>query len=310
MLVDLGRNDIGRVSVPGTVTVPSFARLERYSHVMHLVSAVEGRLGPGTDAFDALLACFPAGTVSGAPKVRAMEIIETLEPTRRGPYAGAVFYRGFDGSLDSAIAIRVVSLWRRARRSSSPVRESSADSDPEAELRETLGKAGARSRRSTARRRWDEDPAGGQLRLVHPGTSSSTWPSWSGRHRAAQRRGGRALARSRRVGGARHLSRPRRPLAIGGDARGHPRLRGAASGPRRVPRTPGDRRNLRRKDRARSRSHARQGLSDRARRTHGLPRPPAAVRGDALSLARGRARLRAGRPGDLRVDLGRERSWA
>jgi len=142
MLVDLGRNDIGRVSVPGTVTVPSFARLEKYSHVMHLVSAVEGRLGPGLDAFDALLACFPAGTVSGAPKVRAMEIIETLEPTRRGPYAGAVFYRGFDGSLDSAIAIRVVHM----EKGTAFVQSGAgivADSDAETELRETLGKAGA-----------------------------------------------------------------------------------------------------------------------------------------------------------------------
>ena len=142
MLVDLGRNDIGRVSTPGTVTVPRFAAVERYSHVMHLVSAVEGGLAPGLDAFDALLACFPAGTVSGAPKVRAMEIIETLEPTRRGPYAGAVFYRGFDGSLDSAIAIRVVLI----EKGTAYIQSGAgivADSDPEAELRETLGKAGA-----------------------------------------------------------------------------------------------------------------------------------------------------------------------
>lgn len=142
MLVDLGRNDIGRVSLPGTVTVPLFAAVERYSHVMHLVSAVEGRLAPGLDAFDALLACFPAGTVSGAPKVRAMEIIEALEPTRRGPYAGAVFYRGFDGSLDSAIAIRVV-LVQRGVASIQSGAGIVADSDPETELQETLGKAGA-----------------------------------------------------------------------------------------------------------------------------------------------------------------------
>ena len=142
MLVDLGRNDIGRVSEPGKVTVPRFAAIERYSHVMHLVSAVEGRLAPGLDAFDALLACFPAGTVSGAPKVRAMEIIEALEPTRRGPYAGAVFYRGFDGSLDSAIAIRVVLVEKGVAYVQSGA-GIVADSDPEKELQETLGKAGA-----------------------------------------------------------------------------------------------------------------------------------------------------------------------
>ena len=142
MLVDLGRNDIGRVSIAGSVRVPVFARLEKYSHVMHLVSAVEGRLAPGLDAFDALLACFPAGTVSGAPKVRAMEIIDALEPTRRGPYAGAVFYRGFDGALDSAIAIRVVHM----ENGMAYVQSGAgivADSVPEKELHETLGKAGA-----------------------------------------------------------------------------------------------------------------------------------------------------------------------
>jgi anthranilate synthase component 1 len=108
MLVDLGRNDVGRVSSPGSVRVKDFMIVEQYSHVMHLVSQVEGRLAAGKDAYDVLRACFPAGTVSGAPKIRAMEIIEELEPSRRGPYAGAVGYVGFSGNLDTCINIRTI----------------------------------------------------------------------------------------------------------------------------------------------------------------------------------------------------------
>ncbi len=108
MLVDLGRNDIGRVCEYGTVRVPQFMALERYSHVMHLVSVVEGTLAAETDRLDALASCFPAGTVSGAPKVRAMQIISELEPTRRGIYAGAVGYLDFAGNLDFCITIRTV----------------------------------------------------------------------------------------------------------------------------------------------------------------------------------------------------------
>ena len=106
MLVDLGRNDLGRVCAPGTVKVSSFFAVERYSHVMHLVSTVTGRLAPGRTAFDAVTACFPAGTLSGAPKPRAMEIIDELEPTRRGLYGGVVGYLDFAGDADTAIAIR------------------------------------------------------------------------------------------------------------------------------------------------------------------------------------------------------------
>lgn len=110
MLVDLGRNDVGRIARPGTVTVGELMAVERYSHVMHIVSEVTGVLLPDLDSFDALRACFPAGTVSGAPKVRAMEIIDELENTRRGVYAGAVGYFGYDGDMDLAIAIRTVLL--------------------------------------------------------------------------------------------------------------------------------------------------------------------------------------------------------
>ena len=108
MLVDLGRNDIGRIARPGSVRLVREMAVERYSHVMHIVSEVEGRLREGLDAWDALLACFPAGTLTGAPKVRAMEIIDELEGVRRGPYGGAIAYRTFAGDLDSCITIRTL----------------------------------------------------------------------------------------------------------------------------------------------------------------------------------------------------------
>ena len=110
MLLDLGRNDVGRVSEPGTVRVTQLMDVERYSHVMHLVSHVQGKLRGGLTAFDVLRACFPAGTVSGAPKIRAMEIIVELEPQQRGPYAGTVGYISFSGNIDTAIAIRTMVL--------------------------------------------------------------------------------------------------------------------------------------------------------------------------------------------------------
>jgi anthranilate synthase component 1 len=143
MLVDLGRNDVGRVAEFGTVTVPDLMVVERYSHVMHLVSQVEGRLKPGLGAIDVFRACFPAGTVSGAPKVRAMEIIDELEATRRGPYAGAVGYFAYGGeNMDTAITIRTVV----ATRGSAFVQAGAgivADSDPAREYEETLNKARA-----------------------------------------------------------------------------------------------------------------------------------------------------------------------
>jgi anthranilate synthase component 1 len=108
MLVDLGRNDVGRVSEYGSVRVKDLMFVERYSHVMHLVSAIEGTLRPELAPIDAFKACFPAGTLSGAPKIRAMEIIEELEPARRGVYGGSVFYADFSGNLDSCIAIRTL----------------------------------------------------------------------------------------------------------------------------------------------------------------------------------------------------------
>jgi anthranilate synthase component 1 len=142
MLVDLGRNDIGRVSEPGTVEVSELMEVERYSHVMHLVTNVQGKLKKGMDAFDALRACFPAGTVSGAPKIRAMEIIAEVEPEKRGPYAGAAGYFSFNGDMDMAISIRTM-----------VVKDGTAytqagggivyDSEPDREYEETMNKAGA-----------------------------------------------------------------------------------------------------------------------------------------------------------------------
>jgi len=142
MLLDLGRNDIGRVAIPGSVRVPQFMTVEYYSHVMHLVSSVTGRLAPGKTALDAFLACFPAGTVSGAPKVRAMEIIAELEPTLRGPYAGAVGYLGLNGNLDTCIAIRTI-VFTRGKAFVQAGAGIVADSEPEAEYQETLNKARA-----------------------------------------------------------------------------------------------------------------------------------------------------------------------
>ncbi|MFI7597807.1 anthranilate synthase component I [Actinoplanes sp. NPDC049681] len=142
MLVDLGRNDLGRVCRAGSVEVPDFARIERYSHVMHIVSTVVGELRDDRTAFDALAATFPAGTLSGAPKVRAMEIIESLEPTRRGLYGGTVGYFGFAGDMDMAIAIRTA-LMRGGTAYVGAGAGIVADSDPAAEEQETRNKAAA-----------------------------------------------------------------------------------------------------------------------------------------------------------------------
>ena len=142
MLVDLGRNDLGRVCEYGSVQVERLMFVERYSHVMHLVSSLRGRLRPGVDCFDALMACFPAGTVSGAPKIRAMEIIDELEPTRRGLYAGAVLYLDFSGNLDSCIALRTL-VAKNGRAYIQAGGGIVADSVPEREYQETVNKARA-----------------------------------------------------------------------------------------------------------------------------------------------------------------------
>jgi len=140
MLVDLGRNDVGRVGRFGTVKLSDLLTVERYSHVMHLSSTVTGRLQPGMTCFDAMRSCLPAGTLSGAPKVRAMQIIDELEPHRRGPYGGAVGYVDFSGNMDTCIALRTMVLLGQT----AYVQAGAgivADSDPEMEYRETMNKA-------------------------------------------------------------------------------------------------------------------------------------------------------------------------
>ena len=142
MLVDLGRNDLGRVSEYGSVQVKDLMYVERYSHVMHLVSALEGKLRKDLDALDAFAACFPAGTLSGAPKVRAMQIIEELEPTRRGIYGGSVLYADFAGNLDSCIGIRTM-LMQGKHAYLQAGAGIVADSDPAREFEESMNKAQA-----------------------------------------------------------------------------------------------------------------------------------------------------------------------
>ncbi|HIJ83686.1 MAG TPA: anthranilate synthase component I, partial [Magnetococcales bacterium] len=142
MLVDLGRNDLGRVAVSGSVRVTERLVIERYSHVMHIVSNVEATLKPGLSPFDVVAATFPAGTVSGAPKIRAMEIIDELEVTRRGPYAGTVGYISFSGNMDLAITIRTAII----KNGTLYVQAGAgivADSKPEREYEETREKARA-----------------------------------------------------------------------------------------------------------------------------------------------------------------------
>jgi len=142
MLIDLGRNDVGRVATPGSVRVTEQMVIERYSHVMHIVSNVEGRIAPGRDAIDVLRASFPAGTVTGAPKVRAMQLIDELEPVKRGVYSGAVGYLGFNGDMDMAIAIRtaIVKAGKLHVQAAAGV---VADSEPQSEWQETQHKARA-----------------------------------------------------------------------------------------------------------------------------------------------------------------------
>ena len=160
MLLDLGRNDIGRVSQPGSVRVTQQMDVERYSHVMHLVSQVEGRLRPEMDAFDALRATFPAGTVSGAPKIRAMEIIAELEEDQRGPYAGALGYFGFGGNMETAITIRTI-IMQDGLASVQAGGGIVYDSTPDAEFQETVNKAmGMFTALDLAEARSRERPAG------------------------------------------------------------------------------------------------------------------------------------------------------
>ena len=140
MLVDLGRNDLGRIARIGSVQVNQLMVVERYSHVMHLVSNIQAQLADGKDAFDVLKATFPAGTLTGAPKIRAMEIIQEMEPSRRGPYGGAVGYFSFTGNMDFCITIRTIVI-KDGKILIQAGAGIVADSDPDAEYQETVNKA-------------------------------------------------------------------------------------------------------------------------------------------------------------------------
>jgi anthranilate synthase component I len=142
MLVDLARNDVGRIATYGSVKTPKLVEIGLFSHVMHIVSKVTGELHTNTQPLEALMASFPAGTVSGAPKIRAMEILQKLEPTKRGIYAGAIGYLGYDGNIDSCIAIRTMTI-QNGKATIQAGAGIVADSDPESEYKETQNKAKA-----------------------------------------------------------------------------------------------------------------------------------------------------------------------
>jgi len=153
MLVDLGRNDVGRVAEIGSVEVNELMAIERYSHVIHLVSNIRGKLAPGKSPFDLFVSSFPAGTVSGAPKIRAMQIISELEPERRGLYAGAIGYFSFNGNLDTCIVIRTI-LMQGKRAFIHAGAGIVADSEPEKEYQETLNKARAMLKAIESAEQW------------------------------------------------------------------------------------------------------------------------------------------------------------
>ena len=261
MLVDLGRNDLGRVARPGTVSVSKYMEVERYSHVLHLVSHVEARLRPELDALDALRSVFPAGTLSGAPKVRAMQLIAAAEGERRGLYGGAVGYLGYDGNLDTAITIRSAVLKDGQAHvhtgagivaASVPEKEFEETEHKAAALRRAIelaagvpdvprGTAGSASgeRRRPARRRRSRptrsrpghDPRHRQLRQLHVQPRPGARGGGCGRARRAQRRdrdrGGRGDGRRSGRGPARdrHLAgtgRPGRRRDLGRDRRASP----------------------------------------------------------------------------------------
>ena len=263
MLIDLGRNDLGRVCATGSVRVTQHMEVERYSHVMHLVSSIEGTLDDGRDSLDALRSCFPAGTVTGAPKIRAMEIIAELEPEVRGPYAGAIGYVGYGGDLDTAIALRtiVVRNGHRIRAGGGRYRRRFVGHTRRRWRSTTRSpRRSSRWRRRTRGRGAERSGAGHrQLRLVH--VQPRAVPARARRHgrRRAQRR---AVRRRHRASGPRRD----RDVARAADSRGgghlrrpRPRARRHRADARRVPRPPGDRRRLWRHGGARARGGSRQG---------------------------------------------------
>lgn len=191
MLVDLGRNDLGRVCRYGSVRVPELMVIERYSHVMHIVSHVEGKVLPSMDQFDVLKACYPAGTVTGAPKIRSMEIIEELENSRRGPYAGAVGYFDYSGNMDSAITIRTI-VYSRGIYHLQAAAGIVADSVPEKEYQETLNKMQATMKAlELASQGWPSAPKNTSGNLLKPSAPKKRFAHSALKNRPAAPRGGR-----------------------------------------------------------------------------------------------------------------------
>ena len=302
MLVDLGRNDLGRVCEYGSVRVPTFMALERYSHVMHLVSVVEGQLAEERDRLDALVACFPAGTVSGAPKVRAMQIIDELEPDAAGIYAGAVGYLDFAGNLDFCIAIRTHRPRARAWRSIQAGAGIVADSNPTAEYEETRDKARAMVRAlELAAEDWPCQVAGSLMVLVIDNYDSFTYNLVQylgelGAEVTVRRNDETSADEIRRAGARAHPDFAGAGPAGGRrhHARRHSRIRRPAADARRLPRTSGDGHGVWRRRRARAGADARQDLHGRARRPRRVRRDHGVVSGVALSLAGRRRRGLAG----------------
>ena len=297
MLVDLGRNDLGRVCEYGSVRVPQYMALERYSHVMHLVSTVDGRLAEDCDHLDALVACFPAGTVSGAPKIRAMQILSELEPTRREIYAGAVGYLDFAGNLDFCIAIRTITIRRRPR------------THPGGRGDRRRFEPGGRVRRDARQGAGDaagpRDGGSGTVILLIDNYDSFTFnlAQYLGELGAPPlvRRNDELSADE--VGAMRPdriviSPGPGRPEDAGISVEVIRRFGDRRADSRRVSRAPGHRDRVWRDGRSRWRAHARQDVDGSSRRRGRLPRRHAAVLGGPLSLAGGRpavaARPRAG----------------
>ena len=304
MLIDLGRNDVGRVSLPGTVRVTEQMIVERYSHVMHIVSNIRGKLSPGLGPADVIRAAFPAGTLSGAPKIRAMEIIEEMEPSRRGIYGGAVGYISYSGNVDLAIGIRTLV----AKGESIYVQAGAgivAGSVPSAEFEESVNKARAvlaaveLARRSRAR-------AGIAMLLVIDNYDSFTYNLVQylgelGQDVRVVRNDEIARRRHRRAGAEphRHLARAVHAQRGRHQPGGDRALRRAHAHPGRVPGPSVDRPGVRRQRRPRARGDARQDVADRARRARRVHRPAEPLSGDALSLAGRRPGQLARLPRDL-----------
>ena len=334
MLVDLGRNDVGRVCEIGSVEVSDYAAVRRYGHVMHLETSIQGRLRAGLTAVDALRACFPAGTVTGAPKVRAMEIIAELEPEVRGAYAGAVGYLDFRGSLDTAIALRTAVV-RQGRLHLQAAAGIVADSDPAEEAREIDNKLRALAMAAESLRRGGAAAAaagsGGPGAVSAPATSCAGQPRERGVQpsRPRPRRFGPGCRQLRllhlqpgpaagRAGGAlrggaqrhRHGGGDRgAPAGGGGDLAGaedprrrrdlggaDPRARRAHPHPRGVPGAPGHRGGLRWPGGAGAVADARQAEPGPPRRRRALRRGARPLHGHPVPLAGGGARRPCPRP--------------